>query len=148
MLLDEMEAHGEVLRQILDRLPEPAPVQQELVLPPRLPCSAGGEGEGGPVPVAEPAPPPPPAEAKPVDEPAKPTPPGGVRSVNEPAPKRAPQREDGNASLPSPPPRRGKGSGSDAWEAFANVAQVKYPQGAGRDDIIAACVRAGVIEPE
>ncbi|MFG1659074.1 hypothetical protein ACGFIY_21330 [Micromonospora chersina] len=137
-----------LLGDIRDRLPEPARVQQKLVHPPRSPRSSGGKGEGGPVPVAEPAPPSPPDKARPVDEPAESIPPGGARPVSEPAPRRAPRRGDDHASLPPPPPRAGKGSGKEAWSSFANIAKVPVPDRASRDDIIAACVRAGVIDPE
>ena len=55
---------------------------------------------------------------------------------------------DERPSLPPPPPRRGKGSGLDAWQAFANVAKVSYPPDAGRDDIVNACVQAKVISED
>ncbi|MEV1013772.1 hypothetical protein [Micromonospora sp. NPDC049730] len=61
--------------------------------------------------------------------------------VTEPAP-------DARQPLPPPPPRRGKGSGLDAWQVFANVAKVTYPPDAGRDDIVNACVEAGVISAD
>lgn len=39
---------------------------------------------------------------------------------------------------PEPPPRAGKGSGHDAWAAYAAAKGVEVPEGAGRDEIIAA----------
>ncbi|MBM0240020.1 hypothetical protein JNW88_28165, partial [Micromonospora sp. ATA32] len=132
LLLDEVVAQGEVLRRILDRLPEPVQVQQTLVMTPRQPGRADGGGEGGPVEVTEPA------------RPA----PGGARPVSEPAPKRAPRRADDDGTSMPPPPRSGKGSGVDAWRSFASVAKVNVPDGASRDDIVAACVKARVIDAE
>ncbi len=52
----------------------------------------------------------------------------------------------GEARL-SAPPRSGRGSGTDAWEAFANVHGVDLPPDADRSEIIAACERAGLVDP-
>lgn len=116
----------------------------------RLPAPASADGGGsasaGPVRISEPAPERrPDKKATPVSEPAADEPPAPdddtddeLVEVTEPAP-------DDRPSLPPPPPRRGKGSGLDAWQAFANVAKVKYPPDASRDDIADACERAGVI---
>ncbi|MEV1315363.1 hypothetical protein AB0J14_04680 [Micromonospora arborensis] len=117
----------------------------------RLPAPAsaggGGSGSGGPVKVTEPAPDKQPDKtATPVSEPdpdEQPTSEDDTDDepveVTEPAP-------DARPSLPPPPPRHGKGSGLDAWQAFANVAGVTYPADAGRNDIIQACVDAKVID--
>jgi hypothetical protein len=110
------------------------------------PATADGGGPGRPVPVQEPDPGNAPQPAvTPVSEPdPDPVPaaddeedkPGSVK-VTEPAP-----------DLPPPPPRSGRGSGLDAWQAYANVAGVTYPADASRADIIAACVAAGVVDDE
>lgn len=115
----------------------------------RLPQAAAS---GEPVPVTEPAPQMRPAKAVPVQEPAPVVPPAPEEDdddedqvepakVAEPAPASKP-------SLPPPPPRAGRGSGLDAWQAFANLAEVTYTADAGRNDIIAACEAAGVIDSE
>ncbi len=89
-----------------------------------------------------------PAESKP--EPVK---------VQEPAPDNAPTVEatpatetaddDANADSPPPPPnRQGRGSSAEAWTAWAEQAGVAVPDGATRNDIIAACIRAGVLSEE
>lgn len=99
----------------------------------RLPAAAsadGGEPGGGqPVPVSEPAP-----EQAPDDE-----------KQDEPAQEPAPA---GEQPLPPPPPRRGRGSGLDAWQTFARAAGVPVADDVSRDEIIAACVDAGVIPAE
>lgn len=46
------------------------------------------------------------------------------------------------------PPRSGRGSGIDAWRRFAEKNGVEYDTHASREEIIAACEQAGVIEPE
>ncbi|MFF9088648.1 hypothetical protein ACF1BE_19890 [Streptomyces sp. NPDC014991] len=46
------------------------------------------------------------------------------------------------------PPRAGRGSGIDAWRKFAEQRGVEYDTNASREDIIAACEAAGVIERE
>ncbi|MGW1587317.1 hypothetical protein [Streptomyces sp. NPDC002386] len=46
------------------------------------------------------------------------------------------------------PPRTGRGSGVDAWRKFAEDHSVEYDTHASREDIIAACESAGVIERE
>lgn len=104
---------------------------------------------GEPVQVNEPAPPVKPARAVPVREPAPVVSPevpkgddeaeGEPVEVTEPAPASKPP-------LLSPPPRAGRGSGLDAWQAFATLADVEHSTGIGRDDIIAACELAGVID--
>lgn len=121
----------DVLGDIHDLLDErlPAPTSYAIVEPQRI---------------AEPAPARAPVEAVPVSEPAPDVTPtvddeeedGGPVKVTEPAPQ------------PTPPPRRGRGSSLDAWEQFADDNDVSYPAGSGRDDIIAACERAGVITSE
>jgi hypothetical protein len=42
------------------------------------------------------------------------------------------------------PPRAGRGSGKEAWAAYAAEHEVEVADGASRDDIIAACEAAGV----
>ncbi|MFG2046142.1 hypothetical protein ACGFIW_01760 [Micromonospora sp. NPDC048935] len=120
----------------------------------RLPAPASADGgepaPGGPVRISEPAPERwPQHEVTPVSEPAADEPPAADEDdtdddpveVSEPAPGARP-------SLPPPPPRHGKGSGLDAWQAFANLAKVAYAPDAGRNDIIAACVAAKVIDAD
>ncbi|MCG5464221.1 hypothetical protein MED01_002386 [Micromonospora sp. MED01] len=133
---------GPWLAAILDTLGDIADL-----LDARLPAPASADGgepaPGGPVRISEPAPERRPDKtATPVSEPAADEPPteddDESVEVTEPAP-------DDRPSLPPPPPRRGKGSGLDAWQAFANVAKVKYPADASRNDIADACERAGVI---
>ncbi|MFJ9468332.1 hypothetical protein [Streptomyces caniferus] len=46
------------------------------------------------------------------------------------------------------PPRSGKGSGVEAWRAFAERKGVDVDQDATREDVIAACEAAGVVERE
>lgn len=43
-----------------------------------------------------------------------------------------------------PPPQSGRGSGEAAWSAWAAANEVDVPEGAKRDDIIAALTAAGV----
>ncbi|WP_125512874.1 hypothetical protein [Streptomyces sp. WAC 01529] len=64
--------------------------------------------------------------------------------------------DSSHAELPSPagagdveaPPRSGKGSGVEAWRAFAERKGVDVDQGASAKDVIAACEAAGVVERE
>lgn len=46
------------------------------------------------------------------------------------------------------PPRSGRGSGVEAWRAFAERKGVDVDQDATREDVIAACEAAGVVERE
>ncbi|MFF7171094.1 hypothetical protein [Streptomyces pseudovenezuelae] len=46
------------------------------------------------------------------------------------------------------PPRSGRGSGIEAWLAFAEAQGVGTDSDMNRDDVIAACEAAGVVEPE
>ncbi|MGC4886694.1 hypothetical protein [Micromonospora sp. DT227] len=56
---------------------------------------------------------------------------------------------DGDKPARIPAPRRsGKGSGVDAWAAFAATQGVEVEADASRDEIIAACEQAGVIEAD
>lgn len=48
----------------------------------------------------------------------------------------------------TPPPRSGKGSGVEAWREFADRKGVGTDDEMSRDDVIAACEAAGVIERE
>lgn len=104
----------------------------------RLPRPAEQVG-GGPVRIAEPAPAGPPAKAEPVSEPA----PEGAPSVPDGEPEKV---SEPGPDLPEPPPRAGRGSGLDAWQTFAGLNKVGYAEDASRNDIIAACVAAGVID--
>jgi len=105
----------------------------------RLPQPQDDTGKG-PVRISEPAPDRPPAQAEPVAEPAPDEPAEeDPERVTEPAPN-LPDRP-----LPDPPRRHGRGSGVEAWQAFADAAGVTYPADASRADIIAACEHAGVI---
>lgn len=89
----------------------------------------------GPARISEPAPPVPPPNAVPVSEPAPDGPPDeDDEAVTEPAP-----------DLPDPPPRAGRGSSQAAWQLWAGLAKVTVTDGATRDDIIDACVAAGVL---
>ncbi|MFJ9740819.1 hypothetical protein [Streptomyces sp. NPDC101166] len=46
------------------------------------------------------------------------------------------------------PARSGRGSGADAWRAFAESKGVTVDSGMTRDEIIAACEQASVVSPE
>lgn len=46
------------------------------------------------------------------------------------------------------PPRSGRGSGADAWRAYAEAHGVAIEDGMSRDDIIAVCQAADVIAAE
>jgi hypothetical protein len=43
----------------------------------------------------------------------------------------------GQEDAPAEPPRSGKGSGMDAWVAYAQSLGIEVPNGASRDDVIA-----------
>lgn len=89
----------------------------------------------GPARISEPAPAGPPPRAVPVSEPAPDTPPeDDDEAVAEPAP-----------DLPEPPPRAGRGSSLAAWQAWADNAGVTVADDMTRDDIINACITAGVL---
>jgi len=71
--------------------------------------------------------------------------PRGHESVVEPAePDLTFPAPDG--SSPVPPPRAGKGSGVEAWQAFASRHGLAVEVDADRAAIIAACERAGLVE--
>ncbi|MFD3517710.1 hypothetical protein [Streptomyces sp. NPDC058657] len=55
---------------------------------------------------------------------------------------------DDQADQGQAPPRSGRGSGVEAWRAFATQHDVEVADDATREDIIAACEAAGVIEQE
>ncbi|MFF7365622.1 hypothetical protein [Streptomyces sp. NPDC008125] len=46
------------------------------------------------------------------------------------------------------PPRSGRGSGEAAWRAFAEQHSVEVAADASREDIVAACEAAGLVERE
>lgn len=43
-----------------------------------------------------------------------------------------------------PPPKSGRGSGLDAWKAYAAAHDVEVPDGVSKDDLITALESAGV----
>ena len=51
---------------------------------------------------------------------------------------------DGEPLVGSPPPQAGPGSGRSAWFNYADTHDVRVRDDTTRDDIIAACARAGV----
>lgn len=53
-------------------------------------------------------------------------------------------RDDAEPEPPSPPPKNGKGSGTDAWVAYAAAHGVEVGEDAKRDDVISALDAAGV----
>ncbi|MEU3289899.1 hypothetical protein [Streptomyces longwoodensis] len=55
---------------------------------------------------------------------------------------------DPGAGRNEAPPRSGRGSGVEAWRAFAERHGVDTDDEMNRDDVIAACEAAGVIERE
>lgn len=55
---------------------------------------------------------------------------------------------DGSGGDVEAPPRSGRGSGIEAWRQFAEQRDVEVPAEASREDIIAACEAAGVVERE
>lgn len=61
------------------------------------------------------------------------------------APADAPADDGGTATTVSVPPRSGKGSGVDAWTAYAATLDppVDVAEGTSRDDVIAAIEAAG-----
>ncbi|MFJ2249440.1 hypothetical protein [Streptomyces sp. NPDC087862] len=58
--------------------------------------------------------------------------------------------DDGDQApaLSGAPPRSGRGSGVDAWRAFAEQHDVEFAADASREDIIAACEAAELVERE
>jgi hypothetical protein len=48
------------------------------------------------------------------------------------------------AKSDGPPPRRGNKSGTEFWAAYAKEHEVDVPEGASRDEVIAACESAGL----
>ncbi|BDH04900.1 hypothetical protein [Streptomyces seoulensis] len=54
----------------------------------------------------------------------------------------------GGGSEDEAPPRSGRGSGVEAWRVFAEQHDVEVAADASREDIIAACEAAELIEPE
>ncbi len=90
--------------------------------------------ERGPARISEPAPVHPTPGVVPVAEPAPDNPPEDDEPVAEPAP-----------DLPEPPPRAGRGSSLTAWQTWAHEAGVTVADDMTRDQIIDACVTAGVL---
>lgn len=104
-----------------------------------------------------------PTPARPVAEPAPAVEPKRATPVSEPAPARAPSDDEDDEpmkvaepapdgapitpvdDLPAPPPRVGRGSSEQAWRRWAVTAGVDVDAARSRDDIVAACLRAGVI---
>lgn len=126
-------ADGPFLAAILDTLDDLYDL-----LDARLPVRVGGDAadpaEGGAVRLQEPDQSP---TAGRLTEPERPGPadPQSPADVPEPVPAENP-----------PPARAGRGSSLDAWRAFATAAGVAFTADDGRDDIIAACEAAGVLE--
>lgn len=58
------------------------------------------------------------------------------------------QDAEGSGGDVEAPPRSGRGSGVDAWLAFAEQHGVGTDSDMSRDDVIAACEAAGVVAPE
>ncbi len=127
-------ADGPVLTAILDVLGDLYDL-----LDTRLPEASAEDAGSRVVPVSEPAPAGPPVPAAPVSEPAPDGPPAEQEPDDEP---------EAAEELPEPPPRAGRGSGLEAWQAWADLAGVTYPDGASRADIIAACEDAKVLPAE
>lgn len=120
---------GPILAAILDVLGD-----IHDLLDARLPKPDGGGG-GVPVRISEPAPAEQPPGTVPVSEPAPDGPTGDDdKPVAEPAP-----------DLPEPPPRAGRGSSLAAWQAWASAVGVGVDDDMTRDQIIDACVTAGVL---
>ncbi|MEV8349055.1 hypothetical protein ACFVTT_15640 [Streptomyces niveus] len=55
---------------------------------------------------------------------------------------------DGSGGDVEAPPRSGRGSGVEAWRKFAEQHDVEVAPDASREDIIAACEAAEVVERE
>ncbi|MFI6160387.1 hypothetical protein ACIA59_10605 [Micromonospora haikouensis] len=68
-------------------------------------------------------------------------PPGPARETA--VPPATPERT-GDPERPSPPPRKGPGSGDKAWQQYAAAWQVDVPDGARREDIWPLLDAAGV----
>lgn len=107
----------------------------------RLP--AAGKTEEGPVRITEPAPAGPAPATVPVSEPAP---------DDKPEPKPEPDKDDEPVEvaepapdLPPPPPAAGRGSSHTAWLDWARTAGVPVADDMTRDDIVAACRTAGVL---
>lgn len=69
------------------------------------------------------------------------SPAGAMQSAGQPV-------GDGSGSDIEAPPRSGRGSGVEAWRAFAEQHEVEVAADASREDIIAACEAAELIERE
>jgi hypothetical protein len=85
--------------------------------------------------------------------PADTVPPGWVHDVISPDshvweqdtdPETTSESDTGGGSTPEPPPRAGKGSGRDAWAAYAVSLGFEVDDDHGRDQIIAAIEAAGL----
>ncbi len=83
-----------------------------------------------------------------ITEPAPGRVPGRAVPVSEPDPDDPPDDDAAPASepAPDPPPRAGRGASAEAWRTWAGSLAVAIPDGATRDDIIAACEQAGILE--
>lgn len=68
--------------------------------------------------------------------------------ADEPAEAPTPTGGGDGSKGEAPPPRTGRGSGIEAWLAFAEQHDVDTDSDMTRDDVIAACEAADVIEPE
>ncbi|WP_030747634.1 hypothetical protein [Streptomyces sp. NRRL F-5135] len=81
--------------------------------------------------------------------------------TDRPRPEATDGQDDGSGRQESPPapagqgggegqapPRTGKGATKEAWQQFAQDQDVEVAADASRDDIIAACEAAGVLDPD
>lgn len=59
-------------------------------------------------------------------------------------PKAWGEDEAAEAASDGPPPKAGRGSGKEAWAAYAEAKDVEFDADASRDEIIAAVEAAGV----
>lgn len=89
-----------------------------------------------------------PAEERPVRRPTKPPKEVTQVAADEPAAPQVPETVRVPKEGVDPPPRHGRGSSLDAWQAFAVHNDVEFPDGANREAIIAACVQAGIVSAE
>lgn len=60
------------------------------------------------------------------------------------SPKGSPEKEPDGASPDGPPPHKGPGASRQAWVDYAESHGVEVSDTAKREDIIAACKKAGV----
>lgn len=61
----------------------------------------------------------------------------GVADASEPQDGSGDPAEDGDGAQVPEPPRAGKGSGTQAWQDYADLLGIEYDEDASRDDLIA-----------